>query len=579
MNLAELKKFTTEHPAAAAQAIHVQITGRTPGTTTKAHKPFIDLEIADASASDKIRIWQDTPAYKLLEDFPQMGKGTAIEIVGRWEINDFGLGVKEARIKSLTPAEMNALFTGGAAFTKLNGECWEVIMAVIRPMSESAHPWQPLGLVCLRLLETVEKPFRRAAAAHGVHHARRGGLLEHTASMMRAAVALAPCYPEVSPEIVCAGVLLHDIGKILETDYQAEGFALAPDIQGALIGHISAGILLLHKFWDIVHGDDRGANDLLLNHVTHCILAHHGQKEWGSPMEPVTPEAVLLHHIDMIDAGIEKLRNAYRAGTPSCSGAVRAVYPMKGDVALPFNASADCARMCIRAVLLTIPPPPANEPQQAVNYGGILMIGESRETTFCKALHAAGITTEIAGGLESISLAALDTARRRWGELQVIWPDLPSLPRRDESDFEKVTFGTCTGSAVNPDKFWPAVIGHLARRRISRKWLSLAEVVIKPDGSLEEVTDEPLVTKITVLFVAVHPVVDEYQREMRSAGGSDEIATSDLQREMSREHYWIKPPATGRRVHRFQFGDDWQVCWAISLWNFPFADDIKDALA
>jgi 3'-5' exoribonuclease len=423
MNLSETKKAAAERPG-INEAIHLQITARSEGLTSNG-KPYIEITVADASGAEKLRIWNNTPAYRVLADFPQMGKGTAIELLARWKVNEFGLNAEEPRIRALTPDEMNALFTGGAAFQRENDAEWNYLCDVFTKMAAENLPMRPVGLACWHLLETTGENLRRAAAAHGVHHARRGGLLAHTASMMRVARSIGGCYPEVTVEILMAGVLFHDIGKIFETDYQALGFALEPTLRGALLGHIFIGLVMLEKVWDELHEDKFLT---LRDHIAHLILSHHGQNEWGSPVEPKTPEAVLLHHIDMIDAGIEKLRNCYREGKPSaCPGLVSAVYPMRGDVGRPFNESAAFARMHVSALLMMVPPPPPDE-QPRMDLGGILIIGESNETRFCKALHAAGITTEVMD-YRTLTRGVLDTAFRRWSELILLVPGLPALPQ------------------------------------------------------------------------------------------------------------------------------------------------------
>jgi 3'-5' exoribonuclease len=421
MNLSETKKAAAERPG-INEAIPLQITARSEGLTSNG-KPYIEITVADASGAEKLRIWNNTPAYRVLADFPQMGKGTAIELLARWKVNEFGLNAEEPRIRALTPDEMNALFTGGAAFQRENDADWNALAEVFRAMCAEENPMRPIGLLGCQLLASTEENMRRAAAAHGVHHARRGGLLAHTASMMRVAVALGRCYPEIVPEILQAGVLFHDIGKIFETDYQALGFALEPTMRGALIGHISIGLVMLEKTWEKVNG---GELTTLRDHIAHLILSHHGQNEWGSPVEPKTPEAVLLHHIDMMDAGVEKLRNCYREGKPSaCPGLVSAVYPMRGDVGLPFRDSAAFARMHVSTLLLI--GKAANEEIIVVDHEDIPPVAWYEER-FCTALHATGITTEVMD-YRTLTRGVLDTAFRRWSELIPLVPGLPALPQ------------------------------------------------------------------------------------------------------------------------------------------------------
>jgi 3'-5' exoribonuclease len=86
--------------------------------------------------------------------------------------------------------------------------------------------------------------FKRAAAAFKVHHARRGGLLEHTASMVRLAKALGECYPDANLDLIVFGVLWHDLGKVVESDVE-DGFAAQATLTGTLVGHIALGTLIV----------------------------------------------------------------------------------------------------------------------------------------------------------------------------------------------------------------------------------------------------------------------------------------------------------------------------------------------
>src|SRR4030095_13739211 len=91
--------------------------------------------------------------------------------------------------------------------------------------------------------------FRRAAAARGNHHARRGGLVEHTAQMMRMADATGAACLILNRDLLLAGVLFHDCGKLWENSYPADGFSMPYDERGELLGHITIGIELINSLW------------------------------------------------------------------------------------------------------------------------------------------------------------------------------------------------------------------------------------------------------------------------------------------------------------------------------------------
>jgi 3'-5' exoribonuclease len=154
----------------------------------------------------------------------------------------------------------------------------------------------------------IADAYRRAPAAKGIHHAWIGGLLEHVLSMSALARFLASHYPGIDLDLLMAGVLLHDIGKIRELDYSR---SFSYSTEGGLIGHIQIGLRIV--------ADHLPADfpPRLRNLLEHLILSHHGQLEFGSPKLPCFPEAMLLHLIDLTDskmaamqASLEKEKNS-----------------------------------------------------------------------------------------------------------------------------------------------------------------------------------------------------------------------------------------------------------------------------
>lgn len=149
--------------------------------------------------------------------------------------------------------------------------------------------------------ESIGRSFRNAPAAKTVHHAWIGGLIEHVLSMCHLAKFAAAHYPGIDFDLLLAGVLLHDIGKIRELSYSR---SIAYTSQGQLLGHIMIGIgIVEEKLRGLPHFPPR-LHELLL----HMILSHHGELEFGSPKVPLFPEALLLHHLDNLDSKMECMR-------------------------------------------------------------------------------------------------------------------------------------------------------------------------------------------------------------------------------------------------------------------------------
>jgi 3'-5' exoribonuclease len=137
--------------------------------------------------------------------------------------------------------------------------------------------------------------FCEAPAAKGMHHARIGGLLEHSASCLRIAGELAEIYA-VDRDLLLFGAIFHDVGKVRELSWDAGSFAYTTE--GRMLGHVVLGERLVASHM-------RALPDFpeeLALRVSHLLLSHQGETEYGSPERPKTLEALLVHLIDNLDA-------------------------------------------------------------------------------------------------------------------------------------------------------------------------------------------------------------------------------------------------------------------------------------
>jgi 3'-5' exoribonuclease len=150
--------------------------------------------------------------------------------------------------------------------------------------------------------EEIARRYRRAPAAKHIHHAFLGGLIEHVLSVCALARVAAGHYTFIDADLLLTGVILHDIGKIYELNYE-RGFSYSND--GQLLGHIHIGVRIV--------GDKlRGLPQFppaLRSLVEHMILSHHGKLEFGSPKVPQFPEALMLHYLDDLDSKMECMRS------------------------------------------------------------------------------------------------------------------------------------------------------------------------------------------------------------------------------------------------------------------------------
>lgn len=175
--------------------------------------------------------------------------------------------------------------------------------------AEGLKNTQLKGLCTYILLQNRDKLLLWPAAV-SYHHAERGGLMHHTLTMLRAAKALLPIYPQLNADLVISGVILHDMCKIDEIDANELGLASEYTVRGTLLGHIALGMATIERV-----GREMGMDEMLLSMVEHLVLSHHDTAEYGSPRSPMTPEAEMLHFLDILDARMFEMDYAL-AATP-----------------------------------------------------------------------------------------------------------------------------------------------------------------------------------------------------------------------------------------------------------------------
>ncbi|HOF88318.1 MAG TPA: HD domain-containing protein, partial [Armatimonadota bacterium] len=155
----------------------------------------------------------------------------------------------------------------------------------------------------------IRRKYCEAPAARGVHGAYLHGLLEHVVRQAELAETAARCYPRVDRDLLLAGVLLHDIGKIEEFDWAH--LAIEYSTIGNLHGHIVIGDRLVYEW-------ARGLriSDEVTTRLRHLILSHHGTGEFGAPVVPKMLEAVILHAVDNLEAKATHCLEMLRGGNP-----------------------------------------------------------------------------------------------------------------------------------------------------------------------------------------------------------------------------------------------------------------------
>ena len=329
MTLTEIRRAAQSDPVNARA--HVQVEAATP-KLTREQKPYCELSLADACDRMTLRVWSDHPAYKACSE---MTEASFIELAAEFHTHSqYGLEAQKWTVRPLTEQEKRELLQGPANLREKQKADSEFVAQTVKSIVDPR-----LRTLCEAFLNEWGERFRRTAAARNYHHARRGGLVEHTAQMMRVAKEVAPLYPQLNVDLLLAGILFHDSGKLWENQLPENGFVMGYDERGELMGHISIGLELVNSMWRKLAVENAAAwknlvpdSDDVRLHLLHLIGAHHGEAQFGSPVSPKTPEAMALHYIDNLDARLEMFAAGYTTAKPLAARIFDRVRPLPGNL-------------------------------------------------------------------------------------------------------------------------------------------------------------------------------------------------------------------------------------------------------
>ena len=261
--------------------------------TTRTGSEYLELKLTDASGELKAFLWD----LKAVEgEFADIAPDVFVKVKGRLE--EFQ-GRKQIRIDKVRFAPDSEVGDLSRFFPTSTRDVDEMLTELDGLIAAIKDPW------IRKLLETLlvqdaelRAALAKAPAAKSLHHVYLGGLLEHTLSVAGMARHACDHYRGMNRDLVLAGVLLHDLGKTTELSYQRSfGYTDA----GNLLGHITLEAQWVAKAMDQVPGFPE---ELRLQ-ILHIVLAHHGKLEFGSPVLPKTPEALLVHYLDDLDGKLE----------------------------------------------------------------------------------------------------------------------------------------------------------------------------------------------------------------------------------------------------------------------------------
>ncbi len=300
--------------------------------STRTRKPYLEIVAGDAEDRFAFKVWNDAPWYA---EFAALQPGETYSLCARWRSGEYGMEAAGASLRPLSSEEEESFWSGSPALREKQIRDRQTVSELCASVSDPR-----LRCLCRLFLERFGALFERAAAARSYHHARRGGLVEHVACMMRCAFQICEAYPCLNRDLLLAGCLFHDCGKLWENNYGERDLVMPYAEMGEMLGHIAIGVEIVNKLWRealaLPEAEEwkemQPPSEQVRLHLLHLIASHHGELQFGSPVPPKTPEAVVLHHVDDLDAKLEMFRDAYETSPVLAPHIRQRRIPLPGNV-------------------------------------------------------------------------------------------------------------------------------------------------------------------------------------------------------------------------------------------------------
>jgi 3'-5' exoribonuclease len=258
---------------------------------------FLFLSLQDSSAQVVAKMMTDVDRFK-----GEFEAGEYVRVEGRGSLYNGQVQLVLSTIRRVNPdqdrlagfREEDCVLSAARPIP----EMWEELQEHLRGVKND-H----IRVLLNRMVTDNEQQLRIWPAAQQIHHAYRGGFLEHITKMAEVGRHVARAYG-ADEDLVLAGIVLHDIGKLQELGY--EGGAGSYTRDGNLVGHIGLGMMMVRE---ACHGIS-GFPIELRSQIEHIVASHHGTREYGSPVEPKTIEAFIVASVDELDAKLNQVRKA-----------------------------------------------------------------------------------------------------------------------------------------------------------------------------------------------------------------------------------------------------------------------------
>src|SRR5699024_8698842 len=261
-------------------------------------KPFLTLFLVDASGEIETKVWdvsKENEEALIAEKVVKVG-GDIIDFRGKLQLR-----LKQLRLAQVTDGVRVSDFLQKAPINQ--DELRQKLTEAIFKMKN-----QNIQRIVRKKVEKYDEDLYIYPAASRFHHAFVSGLAYHIVSMLEIGRSLCDIYPELNRDLIYAGIILHDIGKVHEL---SGAVSTTYTVEGTLLGHIS---MMVSEIDEVAKELDIDSEETLI--LKHMVLSHHGKPEWGSAKMPLIREAEILHLIDMIDAKMNMMNKALAQTKP-----------------------------------------------------------------------------------------------------------------------------------------------------------------------------------------------------------------------------------------------------------------------
>ncbi|KIL45594.1 3'-5' exoribonuclease YhaM [Jeotgalibacillus soli] len=265
---------------------------------TNAGKPFLTLILQDRSGDIEAKLWDAGD-----EDEKRYHPQAIVKVTG--DIHNYR-GKNQLRIRQIRPATASDGVSIGEFIESAPVAKEDMLDQLTQYIFEMKNP--TIQRLTRHLVKKHQKDFLEYPAATKNHHEFVSGLAYHVLSMLHIAKSITQLYPSLNKDLLYAGIILHDMGKVEELSGPV---STTYTLEGNLLGHIT---LMINEIGQAAKELDIQGEEVLL--LQHMVLSHHGKAEWGSPKPPLIREAEILHYIDNLDAKMNMMDRVLKRTQP-----------------------------------------------------------------------------------------------------------------------------------------------------------------------------------------------------------------------------------------------------------------------